>query len=99
MCGAWTGYAYCNGYILRRIRRCPPHPCQLGISVRVIDIADGISRSENVEPNGNRIIGIALPTTDFHGCDDFGIGPILIIVGGDGRFFRLFFKSNNAKPQ
>ncbi|MPN53679.1 hypothetical protein SDC9_201343 [bioreactor metagenome] len=62
-------------------RRVPPHPNQLAVTVRIVDIAHSIGRTLDVESYADGIIRIGLPAADLHRSYDVGVYAILVIKG------------------
>ncbi|MPN56032.1 hypothetical protein SDC9_203717 [bioreactor metagenome] len=81
------------------IRGSPFHPRKLAVAVGVINIAHAVGLASDVEADAGGAVGIRLTAADSHCRDDIGVDTVLVVVGFNLRFLRLFFKSDDAKPK
>ena len=96
---AGTSDLHFDGHVLGFIWCSPPHPDQLGISVWVEYIVDRIDYPVDMKAHGDRVVRVTLSAADFYRGDDFCVGSVLIVLGGDDRRFRLLLKPYNPTPQ
>ncbi len=96
---AGAGHRHFNGHVLLGIRGSPFHPRKLAVAFRVINIAHVVGLAANVEADTGGAVRVGLATADAHRRDDVGVDPVLIIVGVNLRFLRLFLKADDAKPK
>ena len=99
LCRARAGHIHINGHILRLIRCGPAHPGQLGVSVRVVDVADRIGGPIDVEPHSDWIIRVTLPAADLHRRNDLCVSPVLVVIGGDDWLLRLLLEPDDSKAK
>ena len=92
--------SYCHHHGLRFLRGGPANPGQLTVTGWIIHMVHAVAFPSHRKCDRHRIIWITLASAHLYRCDDFCVGPVLIIIGTDFRFlWRGFVKPYHTKTQ